>query len=147
MAINFREGYWGLRHLCLAMQRRLFKLSEQHFLQGFAELGSRIQVLKDENGRQRLCERCGFSLVSYTSDSGWTIETCSALPVVDLRDAGFVDWLEDLSQGEKSDRGEAAKHNARASSKSNSDTESECEENTDRDEIREGVREGASSAI
>lgn len=98
LAFNFREGYWGFQHLRLALCKRLFAMPADKFISRYQ--GKRVELLHDSSGALQTCKRCGFALVKCEFESGWFLEMCSALPLVDLNNSGFCAWVDELASEE-----------------------------------------------
>lgn len=96
MALNFREGFWGLEHLRIALCRHLFRMPADSFIKRFEGKGASIGLCLDLNESPRICERCGFYLVKVTYPNEWFIEMCSALPHVNLESPAYQSWLTTL---------------------------------------------------
>lgn len=100
MAFNVREGYWGLEHLRLKLCRRLFNLkADLYYINRYAN-DSRVEILHSQNGQAELCSRCGFVLLKVSFETGWHMEMCSALPLVNLDNPKFTDWRASLFSNE-----------------------------------------------
>lgn len=101
LAFNFREGYWGLEHLRLAICRRIFKMKPDCFMSRYKKPECvRTEICYDKDDKPALCERCGFVIMSAHFENGWRLDMCSALPVVSLDNPEFKSWLTRLSQKE-----------------------------------------------
>lgn len=98
MAINFREGVWGLEHLRIALCRKLFKTPSDAYIKRYENKGASIELCHDLAGNAIACDRCGYLLVRARYQSGWTMEMCSAHPLVALDNPVYVDWLATLTQ-------------------------------------------------
>jgi hypothetical protein len=97
LAFNIREGIRGLEHLRLAACRKMFKMNANHYIQRYADSGMQTEVYLDHEGKEMHCERCGFVFLKVSLGGGWTMQTCSALPIVKLRDASFREWVTSLT--------------------------------------------------
>lgn len=66
-------------------------------MQRYADSGMQTEVCLDHEGKEMHCERCGFVFLKVSLGGGWTMQTCSALPVVKLQDAAFHKWAKSLT--------------------------------------------------
>lgn len=93
---TFRETYWGLRHRSLRFARNTLQKPTDLYVKRYAGTGA-VEA-RDEAGCLRECNVCGFCLIVVELDSGWQMEMCSALPVVDVRNAAFQQWAQGLGR-------------------------------------------------
>ncbi len=102
MAFNIRDGFWGLEHMRIALFRRIFRTPVDVHLKRYEGKGAVIEKVLDTNGTPQICERCGFLLVRGRYSNHWTMEMCSAFPLVKLDNLQFQDWFANLTDAEKS---------------------------------------------
>ncbi len=97
LPFNVRETFWGLNHLRLKACRGIFKMQPDAFLERFTNKGFLIEICLDEQKNQILCSRCGFVMMRASLEGAWPMELCSAMPILDLTNPAFRDWLTSLS--------------------------------------------------
>lgn len=98
MALNIREGFWGVEHLRIALFRRVFRKPEDAFMKRYEGMGANIERVLDTNGSAKICERCGYLLMRARFPNNWTMEMCSAFPLVKLDNPKFKDWFTQLTE-------------------------------------------------
>lgn len=55
------------------------------------------EISRGPDGNELLCERCGFVYLKVDLGRGFTMQTCSSLPIVKLEDPAFQKWLTRLA--------------------------------------------------
>jgi hypothetical protein len=91
MVFKINETVGGVKHLGLNWARLLGRRSRDRFLPQYKDLG---QAARRPDGRPIYCHTCGYTRVQITLSNGWTMETCSAMPILRLNSEQFAAWRE-----------------------------------------------------
>jgi len=97
LALNLKEAFGGLEHLRLAICHSLFNMKHDAFLKRYAKISIPVEPSLDPDGKPLHCEQCGFVLIRVHFSSGWQMEMCSAMPIVDIESPALRNWLTTLA--------------------------------------------------
>lgn len=95
--VTLRETLAGWEHLRLSACKRLFKMKADAFVSRYDRYRLPVEVCLESQGEFICCEVCGFAMIRAHFDSGWQMEMCSALPIVNFDSKSFQDWLSTLA--------------------------------------------------
>jgi hypothetical protein len=92
LVFKANEAVGNCKHVGLKIARLLFRHSRERFLSDFQDLGLPVSRSFDFEGKPRCCHVCGYAIIDIELDRGWTLETCSAMPILLLTSPLFAAW-------------------------------------------------------
>lgn len=108
MILKANEAAGGLKHAGLGWQRVLLRRPSEsllpRLLPSLKNLGLPAGSVLDASGKPRTCAICGYALVRIQLEDGWTMDICSAMPVLRFNHPLLSRWLKDLPTEKMAER-------------------------------------------
>jgi hypothetical protein len=98
LVIKLNEAAGGFKHASYGWWRLLLRQSRDRFLPRFSQLPLPAAAARDFDGMPAYCHICGYARVCITMPDGWTLETCSAMPLLLFDNEQLVLWLKAVPQ-------------------------------------------------
>ncbi len=100
MIFKANEAVGGLKHASMGWQRIILKRPVEsllpRFLPTLKNIGIDAGAAQDASGQIRRCAICGYALARVTLDNGWTMDVCSAMPVLKFNHPLLNRWVKDM---------------------------------------------------
>ena len=98
MVLSLREAISGCKHIGVGLKRTLARRPDTFFVADFAARGMKAERYSKLNGTPAICPICGYAMLRLELQSGWVLDTCSAMPsVTALESEEFAKWAASLS--------------------------------------------------
>lgn len=98
MILKAHEAALGIKHVSYRLQRSILQRPTNFHLRKLNSCTMPFAELKDANGVPALCEVCGYAMARIQMPSGWVLDLCSAVPVVNFGKAEFWRWQCELPE-------------------------------------------------
>lgn len=92
MVFKLNETAGGLKHMSLAFVRVLAGRPRDFHVSRFPA-GTQIAT---HLGKDIICRHCGYVKVSVELSEGWTMELCSAMPILKVTDPRLDEWKQNI---------------------------------------------------
>jgi hypothetical protein len=100
LVIKANEAAGGFKHASLGWGRLLFRHRPDRFLPRFQQFDLQWSAACEFDGAPAYCHTCGYLRVCITMIDGWTLETCSAMPLLLFDQPQLLQWMKAVP-GEK----------------------------------------------
>lgn len=92
MVFKANEAVGNFKHFGLKCARILLARQRSFYLARYRNLGVPVTRARRLDGQDWHCHACGYDMISVNLDNDWTLETCSAMPVLLLNSPLFAAW-------------------------------------------------------